>query len=245
MDDLVTYASDRGIGRITLCREKSLNAINGAMVRQLGQALNAFEEDDSALVALLIGQGRAFCAGADLGEKIARTATDPAEDRSRLSDLFLVRDRYKPIVGQVQGHAIGMGLRLTLLCDFVVCGETAQFRTPEIRHGIDGGDYWSLLQVRAGDAFAMEVVGTGRAWGGQEAYDRGLVTRCVPDDRLGEEAKALAELLAEQPPSALGALVETRRSALRRLQMESWMTRARGLSWVTPAQQQTTRPPHA
>jgi enoyl-CoA hydratase len=245
MEDLVSYTTAGGIGRITLRRERSLNAINAAMMRQLGEALNAFEEDDSAAVALLTGQGRAFCAGADLREKTARTATDPAEDRSRLSDLFLVRDQYKPIVAAVQGHAIGMGLRLTLLCDFADCSESAQFRAPEIGHGIDGGDYWWLLQARAGDAFAMEVVATGRSWGGQEAYDRGLVTRCVADDRLTFEAEGLAGVLAEQPLRALSALVETRRSALRRLHMESWVTRARGLSWVSPAQQQTNRSPHA
>jgi enoyl-CoA hydratase/carnithine racemase len=234
---LVSYTSDHGIGRITLTRERALNAVNGAMVRQLGQALNSFEDDDTARVALVTGQGRSFCAGADLREKVARTSTDPAEDRSRLSDMFLMRDRYKPMIAVVQGHAIGMGLRLTLLCDFVICAESAQFRAPEIGHGIDGGEYWWLLQARAGDAFAMEAVATGRTWNGPEASDRGLVTRCVPDGRLGVEAETLAASLMQQPPAALSALVETRRSALRKLQMESWMTRARGLSWVAPAEQ--------
>lgn len=237
METLVTYTSHRGIGRITLCRERALNAINGASMRQLGSALNAFEEDDSARVALLLGQGRAFCAGADLGETVKRTSTDPAEDRSRLTDLILERDRYKPIVAVVHGYAIGMGLRLALLCDFVICSESSQFRAPEVGHGIDGGDYWWLLQARAGDAFAMDAVGTGRYWTGREASERGLVTRCVPEDDLAAEAQSLARSLAEQPPVALGALVETRRSALRRLQLEAWTTRGRGLSWVTPAQQ--------
>lgn len=239
MDELVSYSSDGQIGHITLRRERALNAINGAMMRQLGQALNAFEEDESALVGLLTGQGRAFCAGADLREKIARTSTDPAEDRSRLSDLFLVRDRYKPIVAAVQGHAIGMGLRLTLLCDYAICGDSSQFRAPEIGHGIDGGEYWWLLQARAGDAFAMDAVGTGRTWTGQEASDRGLVTRCVPDDRMTEEAEDLARVLAKKPTAALAALVETRRSALRQLQMDAWVTRARSLSWVAPAKPAT------
>lgn len=235
MDCQVSYETNEGIGVIALRRSAALNAINGTMMRQLGEALNCFEEDESASVALLIGQGRAFCAGADLHEKTTRTSTDAAEDRSGLSELFLKRDRYKPIIAVVQGHAIGMGLRMTLLCDFVICAQSAQFKAPEISHGIDGGDYWWMLQARAGDAFAMEAVATGRAWDGREAYERGLVTRCVADDQLRAAAEALAETLAAQPPAALAALVETRRSALRATLMESWLTRARGLSWATPA----------
>ena len=138
VEHVVTYTCEAGIGRITLRREAVLNAVNGAVMRQLGYALKAWDEDSSAPVALLTGRGRAFCAGADLREKTPSALTDPAEDRSRLSELFLNRDRYKPIVAAVQGHAIGMGLRMALLCDFVVCTESTQFRAPEIGHGIDG-----------------------------------------------------------------------------------------------------------
>jgi enoyl-CoA hydratase/carnithine racemase len=237
VETLVRYSSSDGLARITLTRARALNAVNGSMMRQLGTALNSFEEDDSARVALLAGEGRAFCAGADLREKSARTSTDPAEDRSRLTDLFLERERYKPMIAMVQGHAIGMGLRLMLLCDFIVCADSARFRAPEIGHGIDGGAYWWLLQARAGDAFAMEAVATGRTWGGPEAHERGLATRCVPEDQLESEARALALTLVAQPSAALSALVETRRSALRELQVKSWMTRARGLNWATPASQ--------
>ncbi len=232
MPEFVTYENGgEGIGRITLRRESMLNAVNGATMRDLWRALNAYDQDATARVALLSGAGRAFCAGADIREQPPAGPVDPAEDRSRLGEIFLVREQYKPIVAVVHGHAVGMGLHLTLLSDFVICGNSAKFRAPEIGHGLNGGNYWWLLQSRAGDAFAMDVVATSREWSGREASERGLVTRSVADETLREEAEHLARTVAGQPPAAVAALVETRRSALRRIELESWHTRARGLGW--------------
>jgi len=234
--ELVTYESgDDGVGRITLRRDNVLNAVNGAMMGDLRRALDAYDEDPTTRVALLSGSGRAFCAGADLRDDPPAGSVEPAEDRSRLAEIFLIREQYKPIVAVVHGHAVGMGLHMALLSDFAVCADSTKFRAPEIRYGLNGGNYWWHLQSRAGDAFAMDVVATGRVWFGREAGERGLVTRSVSEETLGKEADQLGHVIAEQPPAAMAALVETRRSALRRIELESWHTRARGLGRRHPA----------
>jgi enoyl-CoA hydratase len=231
----VTYErDDGGIGWITLRRERVLNAINSAMMRDMAAALDAFDADGSARVAVLTGSGRSFCTGADVKEMRApHGAPDAGADLRRLPEMLLVRDQYKPIVAAAHGHVVGAGLRLVLLADFALCAESAVFRVPEVQHGLDGGPYWWLLQARAGDPFAADVVGTGRPWSGTEAAARGVVMRATAGDRLVPEARELARQLADRPVAALTALVHTRRAALRRLELAAWSSRDRGLGWAT------------
>ena len=230
----VTYERDGdAIGWITLRRERVLNAINTAMMRDMAAALDAFDADDSARVAVLTGSGRSFCTGADVKEMRGQQgAPGSGAELKRLPELLLTRDQYKPIVAAAHGHVVGAGLRLVLLADFALCGESALFRVPEVQHGLDGGPYWWLLQARAGDAFAADVVGTGRPWSGTEAAARGVVMRATADDRLIPEARTLARQLADRPVAALTALVHTRRAALRRLELAAWSSRDRSLGWT-------------
>jgi crotonobetainyl-CoA hydratase len=232
----VTYEQDgAGVACITLRRDRVLNAINASMMRALWAALDEFHHDRSARVAVLKGAGRAFCAGADIREVPAAGKLDPAEDLSRMSDAFLARDRFKPLIASVHGHVVGAGLRMTLLSDFVICAESARFRAPEVQHGLDGGFYWTLIQARAGDAFAMDVVATGRPWSGRDAAGRGLVTRCVPDGALQDATLEFAASIASQPADTMEALVAVRRASLRALDLQAWTSRGRGLGWASPA----------
>jgi enoyl-CoA hydratase/carnithine racemase len=232
--ELVTYDRDAdGIAQITMRRDRALNAINPAMMRALGDALETFHEDEAASVAVLTGAGRAFCAGADVKEMPALAGpVEAGSDLQKLPDLMLNRDSHKPVVAAAHGHVVGAGLRLVLLADFALCAESTRFRVAEVHHGLDGGPYWWLLQARAGDAFAMDVVGTGRTWSGSEAAARGVVMRATSDAALLAEARELAAVLTGQPRQALAALVEARRTALRALELTAWTTRGRGLGWA-------------
>jgi len=221
----VTYHGGAGgIATITLRRERALNAINQTMMRAIWTALDEFHDDRTARVAILRGAGRAFCAGGDNRQPIT-PRVDPAEDISRMAEAFLGRDRGKPIIASVHGHVIGAGLRMALLADFIVCGESTLFRAPEVQHGLNSGFFWTHLQARTGEAFAMDVVATGREWTGQEAADRGLVTRCVPDDQLLTTTLDYATRIADQPAAAMEALVATRRTAVRMLDLKAWTSR--------------------
>jgi enoyl-CoA hydratase/carnithine racemase len=221
-------SGDDGVTHIRLTRPEKLNAINPIMMRELRDAFDDFHGDPHAKVAVLSGEGRAFCAGADVAEAwCADRPTDPAGDLTRLPDLFWPTGGVKPVVAAVHGHVIGAGLRLALLSDFVVCGQSASFRVPELGHGLDGGPYWAHLRARAGDAFAMDVVATGRPWSAAEAADRGLVVEVVPDADVPAAAIALAGRVAAQPTPPLLALVDARRAAMRRVEFDAWVTRHR------------------
>jgi enoyl-CoA hydratase/carnithine racemase len=242
MGRMVTYDVDGdGIAQIMLRREHVLNAINSAMMRALRAAIDEFHEDDSARVAVISGAGRAFCAGADLREIPTAGSVEPAEDLARMSEAVLSREEHKPMIAAVHGHVVGAGLRLALLCDFMLCAESAQLRAPEVSHGLNAGSFWWMLQARAGDSFAMEVVATGRPFSGVEAAARGIATRAVPEAELFAEASGLARRIAEQPPAAMSALTETRRAALRQFELNAWATRGRGLRW--DAAEQPSGPP--
>jgi enoyl-CoA hydratase/carnithine racemase len=230
---LVSYVrDDSNVGRITLERPQKLNAINRDVMRGLVAAFEAFHADDGAKAAVLAGAGSSFCVGADIVEVPASVhEVDAISDLRRLPDLFLLRDTFKPIVTATHGHVLGAGLRLALLSDFIVCAESTTFRVPEIDHGLDGSPYWILLQHRAGDAFATDVVATGRSWTAAEAVQRGVVTELVSSRELLPAAVALASRLAARPTAALAALIETRRTRLRWAELEAWTTRGRGLGW--------------
>jgi len=228
----VSYTkNDGGIAHITLERDRALNAIDAQMMRDLWAALDRFHIDEPARVAIISGSGRAFCVGADIKSRKPPEDLDPTEDLAHLSTAFLSRDRFKPIIASVHGHVVGAGLRMSLLSDFVICGESALFRAPEVQHGLNAGFFWSILQARAGDSFATDVVATGRTWTAQEAVDRGLVTKCVADNELRSETLGYAELIADQPPVAMEAVINTRRASLRRLDLQSWESRGRNLGW--------------
>ncbi len=225
--DVVTYARDHdGVVELTLRREKVHNALDQATLDALGVSLDRYESDNEASVAILSGAGASFCSGADV------KAFRAGGGRLRgLPELFLVRDRYKPIIVAAHGHVIGAGLRLRLLADLAICAGDARLCVRELSNGLDAGPYHALLADRAGDAFAMDVTATGRSWSGEEAARRGIVVRSVPGERLRDEARGLAHELRRQPADALSALIEARRSGLRTLELSAWLTRGRTLSW--------------
>ncbi|UKA60493.1 enoyl-CoA hydratase/isomerase family protein [Arthrobacter sp. FW306-2-2C-D06B] len=228
---MVYDVGGEGIARITLRREHVLNAINPEMMRALRAAINEFHADDSARVAVISGAGRAFCAGADLREIPTAGPPEPTGDLGRMSEMVLSQEIQKPMIAAVHGHAVGAGLRLALLCDFLLCTESAQFRAPEVSHGLNSGSFWWMLQARAGDSFATEVVATGRAFSGTEAAARGVAIRAVHETELHAQADILAGRIAEQPRASMSALVDTRRSALRQFELNAWTSRGRGLMW--------------
>jgi enoyl-CoA hydratase/carnithine racemase len=229
-DEAVIYTrGDDGIAWITLHRPHVHNALDQRTMNALAGALDLYDADDDAAVAVLRGAGPSFCAGADV---TAFGQSTSARRRLRgLSEALLQRDKYKPLIAAAHGHVIGAGLRLLLLADLALCAADARLCVSEVRHGLDAGPYWALLGARAGDAFAMEVAATGRTFIGSEAAARGVVAKSVPESRLKQEASNLARQLQAQPNEALRALVEARRSELRRLEFAAWLTRGRDLAW--------------
>ena len=183
-------------GLITLNRPKQLNALNDALMDELGAALLAFDADDSSGCSVVTGSEKAFAAGADI------SAMAKLEYREVVLNGFITRNWEtllrvrKPVIAAVSGFALGGGCELAMMCDVIIASDTAKFGQPEIKIGIIPGAGGTQRLPRAvGKAKAMDLVLTGRMMDAAEAERSGLVSRVVPADRLLDEALAAAEAI--------------------------------------------------
>lgn len=206
----VLLVEDHGAVRIlTLNRPDKLNALNHALTQALLDALQAADTDERIGAVVLTGAGRAFCAGADVSEFSSLTAEAPEAVAAR-GDLTMRLHGFfskmaKPVVAAVRGHAVGGGCGLALACDMVVASETARLGYPEIKRGIVAAVVMANLVRQVGRKAAFELVALGESVTPARAETLGLVNRVVADDRLLDEAVALAERLAAFPRPAMAS----------------------------------------
>jgi enoyl-CoA hydratase len=194
--ELIRTETRGAVAVIALNRPKALNALNLAMIREIGAALAAADADDAIGCVVLTGSERAFAAGADIKEMAGLSFAE-----AYLRDYPEAIDRAgvarKPIVAAVAGYCLGGGCELMMMCDVIIAAESARFGQPEITIGIGPGFGGSQRLPRAiGKAKAMDLILTGRTMDAGEAERSGLVSRVVPDARLMEEAIAVAEKIA-------------------------------------------------
>jgi enoyl-CoA hydratase len=202
-ETLIVEAHD-AVTLIRLNRPEALNALNSALLAQLGQALDAAAADDGVRCLVLTGSDRAFAAGADIKEMSDKSyaqmfKTDFFGDAARKIEQFR-----KPIVAAVSGYALGGGCELAMLCDFIIASESAKFGQPEINLGVMPGIGGTQRLTRfVGKSKAMDMILTGRMMDAAEAERAGLVSRVVAVDKLVEEALAAAAKIAGQSPLAV------------------------------------------
>lgn len=184
------------VGLIRLNRPEALNAINATLVSDVSRALDAFEADAGIGCILLTGSEKAFAAGADIKEMVAKTYPQAYLDDFIASWDRVARTR-KVLIAAVSGFALGGGCELAMMCDFIIASDTAKFGQPEIKLGVIPGSGGTQRLTRAvGKAKAMDLCLTGRMMGAEEAERSGLVSRVVPADKLMEEALAAATAIA-------------------------------------------------
>jgi enoyl-CoA hydratase len=185
------------VGWVTLNRPKALNALNDALIDQLGAALQAFDRDDGIGAMVITGSEKAFAAGADIAAMKDFSFIDVFKDDFITRNWDVVRRVRKPLIAAVGGYALGGGCELAMMCDLIIAADTACFGQPEIKLGIIPGAGGTQRLPRAvGKAKAMDLVLTGRTMDAQEAERAGLVARVVPAARLHEEALAVASTIA-------------------------------------------------
>ena len=197
----------RRTGLITLNRPKQLNALNDALMDQLGAALLVFDADDAIGCIVITGSEKAFAAGADISG-IAQMTFNEAYGGDLITRNWetILRVR-KPVIAAVAGFALGGGCELAMMCDFIIAADTARFGQPEIKLGIIPGAGGTQRLPRAvGKSKAMDMVLTGRTMDAAEAERAGLVSRVVAADHLMTEALAAAEAVcAMSGPSVMMA----------------------------------------
>ena len=186
------------VGLITLNRPKQLNALNDALMNELGDALLGFEADERIGAIVLTGNEKAFAAGADIGAMNEWTYMDVYKSEYITRNWERMKSVRKPVIAAVAGFALGGGCELALMCDIVIAADTARFGQPEIKLGVMPGAGGTQRLPRAvGKAKAMDLILTGRMMDAQEAERAGLVARVVPADKLLDEALAAATTICE------------------------------------------------
>ncbi|MGD9663185.1 MAG: enoyl-CoA hydratase-related protein, partial [Porticoccaceae bacterium] len=196
------------VATITLQRPEALNAINAQMAKELAQVVRQLDVDDSIGCILLKGDGKVFCAGADIKEALPQTFPQVLTNNF-LAELDALANIRKPVIAAVSGAALGGGCELALMCDIIIADETARFALPEIRLGVMPGAGGSQRIVLAlGKAKAMELCLTGRSLTAEEADKLGLITRIVTKESLYTEAIKLAHEVSQVSLPAAMAIKE-------------------------------------
>jgi len=206
---LVSYVSENGVARITIERADKLNALNNALVDELGAAWVKFNES-SDRAAVLSSQGKAFSVGADL--------KDVPKEMWRCVPGVGV-EVLKPIIAVTQGHCVGGAFILVQMCDLCVAADDTQFLYPEAKIGFTGGLIASLA-VRIPHKVAMEFMLLGEPMTAQRAFEVGMVNRVVPAGTQLEAGVAIAEKLAGFAPLVTSGLKRFVMGYLPRSQVE-------------------------
>jgi enoyl-CoA hydratase len=204
---LIQVRTEGPVGIITLDRPKALNALNEALMVQVGQALKGFDADDAIGCIIITGSEKSFAAGADIGAMATYTFADVYNNDYITSSWETIRSIRKPVIAAVAGFALGGGCELAMMCDFIIAADNAKFGQPEIKLGIIPGAGGTQRLPRAvGKSKAMDLVLTGRMMKAEEAERAGLVSRVVPLDKLMEEAMDAAVTIASYGrPSVMAA----------------------------------------
>jgi E-phenylitaconyl-CoA hydratase len=206
----VDYKVEGRIATITLNRPEAYNSVDIKTLKELRDAFIAFRDDDEVWVGILTGAGeKSFCSGADIAEMLpflkdnGQTPWEIPETPLRAMEL------YKPLIGAINGYALGGGLEIALICDIRIAAENARFACSEVNLGIMPG--WGATQRLTRiipRAKAAELIFSGKPMNAQEAYRIGLVNEVVPKTELMARAQKWAEDLSQVGPLALRAAKE-------------------------------------
>ena len=209
--DIIVEERPNGVALVKLNRPEKLNAFGGTMNEELAQYLESLNHGDYRVRAVVLtGEGRAFCAG---GNVMSFPAADPSRAAAtwhpghpHTQVVHAMRHCDVPIIGAINGYAVGAGWSLALACDLRIAAEDALFQVAQTKRGIvaDAGLSYFLPRV-LGSQRALELMFTGRRITAQDALDLGFVLEVTPKDQLVERALEIADVIAQGPPLSAAA----------------------------------------
>ena len=210
-NDTVLLRKEGKVAIITLNRPKRYNAITEALKWGLLHALNDIQKDDNIKAIILTGNGKGFCAGADMGDLQQAGSTDPQEIRDNLIMVYgnvvrMIMRSDKPVIAAINGPVAGAGLGFALSCDLRIMAEHANMRYAFINIGLipDAGSTWFLTR-QVGYSKALELIIEGDKIPSDECLKLGLTNKVCVAEELMDKAMEWANRLANKPTKAIGA----------------------------------------
>ncbi len=195
------------IGKVIFCRPEIHNAFNDQVIDEMTFAFKRLKTDNDVRIVILTGEGKSFCAGADLNwMRAVKDAAyeDNLDEARRLADLFY--DIYsfpKPVIGRINGAAIGGGTGFVAVTDIAVAAQSAIFSFSEVKIGVVPACISPYVIKRVGEGRAREFFLTGERLTAERAWESGLVNRAVPDDLLDATVNGIVQQLLSSGPAAI------------------------------------------
>ncbi|MDF1545233.1 MAG: enoyl-CoA hydratase-related protein [bacterium] len=203
----IEYKKSGPVGRIDFCRPEIHNAFNSIVIDEMLDLFNALEKDDDLRVVVLTGQGKSFCAGADLNwmrAVVDQSFEQNLAESNRLADLFYKIYSFKrPVVGMINGAAIGGGTGFVAVCDISIAARSAKFSFSEVKIGVVPACIGPYVIKKMGEGKARELFITGERMKADRAFEVGLVNKVVDDDQLETEVDTLVKTILSSGPEAV------------------------------------------
>jgi enoyl-CoA hydratase/carnithine racemase len=181
-----------------------VNAVNAQFQDEMSSVFDALSDRNDVRVAVLTGAGKVFCAGADIKARLGREP-QPGDfwqhSRRARESFHAIVECQVPVIGAINGPALGAGLAIVASCDLLIASENAMLGLPEINVGLLGGGRHAMRLF--GHSKTRRLMFTGQRLSGAELYRLGVVEACVPGDKLLEAATALAAEIAAKSPVAI------------------------------------------
>jgi len=207
--DTIKLARDKGLATLTLNAPDKLNAVSRKMIAEIKQAWEEIGADGSVRAVLLTGNGRGFCAGADLSDPDRKNDADSGSALDRFFNPVIrtMRSLPKPIVAAVNGVAAGVGMSFALASDIAIAAKSASFLQAFARIGLlpDGGSTWFLPRL-VGEQRARALAMLAPQISAEQAKQWGLIWDVVEDAQLMPTASELAQRLANGPTQSLARI---------------------------------------
>ena len=201
----IIFKKRDGIGYVTMNREKALNALNTEVLTELDHVFGAIDQDEEVKIAIITGKGRAFIAGADIGQ-MAKLSGPEGRDMTIQGQQVMERIESitKPVIAAINGFALGGGNELSMACDIRIASEKAKFGQPEVNLGIiPGYGGTQRLPRLVGKGMAKKLIYSAEMIDAEEAYRIGLVDEVVPAEYLMETAEKLARTIMSKAPISI------------------------------------------
>jgi len=203
----VKYEKHNRIARVTFCRPEIHNAFNAVLISEMQQVFDEIKSDDTIRVVVLTGAGKSFCAGADLNWM--RSVINQSYEQNLSESLALAELFYsmytcpRPVIGRINGAAIGGGTGFVAVCDIAIAARSAVFSFSEVKIGVVPACIGPYVIKKIGEGRTRELFITGERMTADRAYAVGLVNTVVDDDRLDAEVEKLTRSVLSSGPQAV------------------------------------------